>query len=374
MNDYKFGNFLCMLREKKGMTQAEIANILGVTAAAVSKWENGSSKPRVDVLIKLAKILDVRAEELMSGEYIDSEILDPETVKTINERYEYLVKVDCYNTMGVKIRRLIAAAIDWNIIGFSVMVMLVLYVAIFDNAIQQDYIPANIGMMFVMLLYPIGFILRDVIFVGRSLGKRIVGLTIIDKKDGQPAMVIKRIIRNIFLLFVQFDVIVMLISGRSIGDCVAQTLVIPLKAPKAKSNAILKPNSQQTKIEKINSYAPPKNKSTKKIIIICVCVFIAFVIFVSSIVMLAILSTRKSEEYKLAYNYFVESETFKLLEVDESKIFNNRYSSKWNYTENGNYDYKTAEISFMVKFKTYVVVCHYKDDIWTVCEECTRFK
>ena len=348
MNDYKFGNFLCMLREKKGMTQAEIANMLGVTAAAVSKWENGSSKPRVDVLIKLAKILDVRVEELMSGEYIDSEILDPETVKTINERYEYLVKVDCHNTMGVKIRRLLAAVIDWNIIGFSVMIMLVLYVAAFDNAIQQAYTPANLGMILVMLLYPICFILRDVIFLGRSLGKRIVGLTIIDKKDGQPATIIKRIIRNIFLLFVQFDVIVMLIIGRSIGDCVAQTLVVPLKVP--------------------------KTNNVKKLTIICVCVFVAFVIFILSVVMIAISSTRDSEEYKLAYSYFVESETFKSLKVDKSKIFNNSYSSEWNFSENGNYDYKTAKISFIVKFKTYVVVCHYKNDTWTVCEECTQFK
>ncbi len=373
MNDYKFGNFLCMLREKKGMTQAEIANMLGVTTAAVSKWENGSSKPRVDVLIKLAKILDVRVEELMSGEYIDFETLDPETVKTINERYEYLIKVDCHNTMGVKIRRLLAAAIDWNIIGFSVMIMLVLYVAAFDNAIQQDYTPANLGMMFVMLLYPIGFILRDVIFVRRSLGKRIVGLTIIDKKDGQSATVIKRIIRNVFLPFVQFDVIVMLIGGRSIGDCVAQTFVVPLKMPKSKNNITPKSTSKQTKIEKINSYTPPKSKASKKLIIICVCIFVAFVIFISSIVMMAISSTRNSEEYKLAYSYFVESETFKSLKVDESKIFNNSYSSEWNFSENGNYDYKTAKISFIVKFKTYVVVCHYKKNTWKVCEECTQF-
>ncbi len=79
-----------------------------------------------------------------------------------------------WGTMGVKIRRLIAAAIDWNTIGFSVIIMLVLYVAAFDNAIQQAYTPANLGMMLVMLLYLIGFILRDVIFWGRSLGKRIV--------------------------------------------------------------------------------------------------------------------------------------------------------------------------------------------------------
>ena len=70
MNDYNFGNFVCMLREKKGLTQADVAGMLGVTAAAVSKCENGSSKPRVEVLFKLAEILEVRPEELIAGHYI----------------------------------------------------------------------------------------------------------------------------------------------------------------------------------------------------------------------------------------------------------------------------------------------------------------
>ena len=62
-----------MLREKKGLTQADVAGMLGVTAAAVSKWENGSSKPRVAVLFKLAEILGVRPEELVAGHYIIEE-------------------------------------------------------------------------------------------------------------------------------------------------------------------------------------------------------------------------------------------------------------------------------------------------------------
>ncbi|MBO5784376.1 MAG: helix-turn-helix transcriptional regulator, partial [Clostridia bacterium] len=117
MNDYKFGNFLCELREKNGMTQAELANKLGVTPAAVSKWENGSSKPRVEMLFQVAHLLGVRVEELMSGQYIAEEILDPEVLKQINEQYNYLMRVDTYNTVNVIWRRILAWAIDWNIIG-----------------------------------------------------------------------------------------------------------------------------------------------------------------------------------------------------------------------------------------------------------------
>ena len=73
MNDYNFGNFVCMLREKKGLTQADVASAMGVTPAAVSKWENGSSKPRVEVLFRLAELLGVKPEELMAGKYLEEE-------------------------------------------------------------------------------------------------------------------------------------------------------------------------------------------------------------------------------------------------------------------------------------------------------------
>ena len=124
MNDYRFGNFVCMLRENKGLTQAEIAQSLGVTPAAVSKWENGSSKPRVEVLFQLAGILGVRPEELMAGQYITDEALNPDAVKQINERFEYLRKIDSYNTTSVKLRRLLAWIIDWNICGLPVIIII----------------------------------------------------------------------------------------------------------------------------------------------------------------------------------------------------------------------------------------------------------
>ena len=112
MNDYNFGNFVCQLREQKGLTQADIAQELGVTPAAVSKWENGSSKPRVEILFRLAQILDARPEELMAGHHIVEETLNTEAIKQINERYEYLRRIEMYNTTRAKIRRIFACIID----------------------------------------------------------------------------------------------------------------------------------------------------------------------------------------------------------------------------------------------------------------------
>jgi len=68
MNDYKFGNFLYELRISKGLSQAQLGAMLGVSNKAVSKWESGAAKPQTATLFALAKILEVTAEELLAGE------------------------------------------------------------------------------------------------------------------------------------------------------------------------------------------------------------------------------------------------------------------------------------------------------------------
>lgn len=47
MNDYTFGEYLYQKRKQSGDSQNELVEKLGVTGKAVSKWENGSAKPRV---------------------------------------------------------------------------------------------------------------------------------------------------------------------------------------------------------------------------------------------------------------------------------------------------------------------------------------
>ena len=67
MNDFEFGNYLCALREKKGFTQGELAERLGVSNKAVSKWENGRSRPKSRIIVQLAALYGVSADDLLSG-------------------------------------------------------------------------------------------------------------------------------------------------------------------------------------------------------------------------------------------------------------------------------------------------------------------
>ena len=64
MKDYSFGNYICELREKKGLTQAELGLFLNVSNKAVSKWETGASYPSSELMLPLAKTLGVSIEDL----------------------------------------------------------------------------------------------------------------------------------------------------------------------------------------------------------------------------------------------------------------------------------------------------------------------
>ena len=59
------GTMIAELRKQHGMTQLELAEKMGVTDKAVSKWERELSCPDINSLPKLAEILDVSVEELM---------------------------------------------------------------------------------------------------------------------------------------------------------------------------------------------------------------------------------------------------------------------------------------------------------------------
>ena len=67
MNDFDFGNYLCGLRVGSGLSQKELAARLGVSDKAVSKWENGRSKPSNKTLLDLAKLFGISTDELLTG-------------------------------------------------------------------------------------------------------------------------------------------------------------------------------------------------------------------------------------------------------------------------------------------------------------------
>jgi len=67
MDTYITGQTIKNLREKRGFTQAELADKLGVTDKAISKWETAKGLPDITLIEPLAKALSVSVMELMTG-------------------------------------------------------------------------------------------------------------------------------------------------------------------------------------------------------------------------------------------------------------------------------------------------------------------
>ncbi len=65
--DMTIGKRIAMLRRQKNLTQEELANAMGVSPQAVSKWENDQTCPDITALPKLSRLLGVSVDELLEG-------------------------------------------------------------------------------------------------------------------------------------------------------------------------------------------------------------------------------------------------------------------------------------------------------------------
>ena len=70
MNTYITGTTIRKLREAKGMTQLQLAEEIGVSSKAVSKWETAKGLPDISLIEVLSQALGVSVMELMSGETV----------------------------------------------------------------------------------------------------------------------------------------------------------------------------------------------------------------------------------------------------------------------------------------------------------------
>lgn len=71
MDCKKIGEYIQSKRKAKGLTQAQLSEMLGITSKAVSKWETGVAIPDIGLFPDLAKILNVTVDELLIGEDIE---------------------------------------------------------------------------------------------------------------------------------------------------------------------------------------------------------------------------------------------------------------------------------------------------------------
>ena len=76
MDNNKVGRFIAKLRKKKGLTQDELGNMLGISGKSVSKWERGLNMPDISLIYKLSEVFDVDLNQLLNGEDAIKSVVD----------------------------------------------------------------------------------------------------------------------------------------------------------------------------------------------------------------------------------------------------------------------------------------------------------
>ena len=113
MDQVKIGKFIAERRKQKGLTQMQLAERLGVTDRAVSKWENGRSMPDTSIMLELCDALKISVNELLLGEVI--------TMENYNEKSEKLL-LEMTKAKEDADKRLLT--MEWVIGGLSLFILL----------------------------------------------------------------------------------------------------------------------------------------------------------------------------------------------------------------------------------------------------------
>lgn len=71
MDQTKIGKFIAERRRFKNLTQMQLAEKMGITDRAISKWENGKGMPDTSLMLDLCAELDISVNELLCGEVIE---------------------------------------------------------------------------------------------------------------------------------------------------------------------------------------------------------------------------------------------------------------------------------------------------------------
>lgn len=154
MNQIAIGNFIVKKRKELNLTQAQLAEKLGVSNKTVSKWENGKCMPDYGIIQPLCAELGISVSELMDGEeqpqdsiraYDDSQILD-------------LIK----RTQALESQRTTLGGVILIVLGIAICALSFS----FGGSNVKDFVSG------VMLGISCGAMLAGVYIVGSSLAKR----------------------------------------------------------------------------------------------------------------------------------------------------------------------------------------------------------
>ena len=84
---------IALLRTEKGLSQAELAQRIGVSASAIGMYEQGRREPSLDLLVQLARTFGVTTDYLLTGETPHFEPATPQELPSVTIRTETLLQL-----------------------------------------------------------------------------------------------------------------------------------------------------------------------------------------------------------------------------------------------------------------------------------------
>ena len=113
MDQIKIGKFISERRKNVSLTQVQLAEKLGITDKAVSKWERGIAMPDTSIMLELCEILGISVNELLSGEKIEM---------SNNDQKNEQILIDMAKEIEKKSKTIWASM--WIIMGVSMIALL----------------------------------------------------------------------------------------------------------------------------------------------------------------------------------------------------------------------------------------------------------
>lgn len=153
MDQQKIGAFIANVRKKEGMSQKQLADIIGVTDKTISKWECGKSIPDLSKIEALCNALQINVNELLSGEHLSGDTyLRKAEENMINLIHESETKASDTNSVNL----IIAIIMSLLPIVFSILYGRGFY---FEGRIRWTAwidIPTIVPMISITVIYLIG--------------------------------------------------------------------------------------------------------------------------------------------------------------------------------------------------------------------------
>ena len=133
MDELRIGKKILMLRKEKNITQEELALKVGVSAGAVSKWENGNSMPDISLLAPIARALDTTIDNLFSFE----RDISKETVKKIKDELTIIFMQNGYEAGETECEKYLNKYPNNVFLKLTLAELLAMYLALNKNYSEE---------------------------------------------------------------------------------------------------------------------------------------------------------------------------------------------------------------------------------------------